>query len=90
MVSLCAEIIKKLTQLRELCWLGWKDLNPRNNGVRVRCLTTWRHPNVCLLDSALLLYHYRAEMSSVLDKYLYFNYFQAIEKSILLFYNKYV
>ncbi len=20
-------------------WLGWKDLNPRNNGVRVRCLT---------------------------------------------------
>ena len=27
-------------------WLGWKDLNPRNNGVRVRCLTTWRHPNI--------------------------------------------
>ena len=27
------------------CWLGWKDLNPRNGGVRVRCLTTWRHPS---------------------------------------------
>ena len=26
-------------------WLGWKDLNPRNNGVRVRCLTAWRHPS---------------------------------------------
>ncbi len=26
-------------------WLGWKDLNPRNDGVRVRCLTPWRHPN---------------------------------------------
>ena len=29
-----------------LNWLGWKDLNPRNGGVRVRCLTTWRHPNI--------------------------------------------
>ena len=28
-------------------WLGWKDSNLRNDGVRVRCLTTWRHPNVC-------------------------------------------
>ena len=26
-------------------WLGWKDSNLRNDGVRVRCLTTWRHPN---------------------------------------------
>ena len=26
-------------------WLGWKDLNPRNGGPRIRCLTTWRHPN---------------------------------------------
>ena len=32
-----------------LLWLGWKDLNPRNNGVRVRCLTAWRHPS----DSAV-------------------------------------
>ena len=26
-------------------WLGWRDLNPRNVGVRVRCLTAWLHPN---------------------------------------------
>ena len=26
-------------------WLGRKDLNPRNGGVRVHCLTTWRRPN---------------------------------------------
>ena len=28
------------------CWLGWKDLNPRNDGARTRCLTPWLHPNV--------------------------------------------
>ena len=27
-------------------WLGWKDLNPRNDGVRVHCLTAWLHPSV--------------------------------------------
>ena len=27
-------------------WLGWKDLNPRNDGVRVHCLTAWLHPNM--------------------------------------------
>ena len=31
---------------RGLFWLGWKDSNLRNDGVRVRCLTTWRHPNI--------------------------------------------
>ena len=25
--------------------LGWRDSNPRNDGVKVRCLTTWLHPN---------------------------------------------
>ncbi len=27
-------------------WLGWKDLNPRNDGVRVHCLTAWLHPSI--------------------------------------------
>ena len=30
-------------------WLGWKDLNPRNDGVRVHCLTAWLHPNICFI-----------------------------------------
>ena len=30
---------------RFVFWLGWKDLTPRNGGTRIRCLTTWRHPN---------------------------------------------
>ena len=29
-----------------LIWLGWKDLNPRNDGVRVHCLTAWLHPSL--------------------------------------------
>ena len=28
------------------CWLGWKDLNPRNDGARTRCLTPWLHPSI--------------------------------------------
>ena len=27
-------------------WLGWMGSNHRNDGVKVRCLTTWLHPNV--------------------------------------------
>ena len=26
-------------------WLGWRDLNARNDGVKVRCLTPWLQPN---------------------------------------------
>ena len=26
-------------------WLGWLDSNQRNDGVKVRCLTAWLHPN---------------------------------------------
>ncbi len=39
--------IKKTCTDVQVFWLGWKDLNPRNNGVRVRCLTAWRHPSIC-------------------------------------------
>ena len=27
-------------------WLGWQDLNLRNDGVKVRCLTPWLQPNI--------------------------------------------
>ena len=27
-------------------WLGWMDSNHRNDGVKVRCLTTWLQPNI--------------------------------------------
>ena len=27
-------------------WLGHRDSNPGNDGVRVRCLTAWRCPNI--------------------------------------------
>ena len=26
-------------------WLGWRDSNARNDGVKVRCLTPWLQPN---------------------------------------------
>ena len=31
-------------------WLGWRDSNPRDDGVKVRCLTAWRQPNVQFLQ----------------------------------------
>ena len=37
-------------------WLGWKDLNPRNDGVRVHCLTAWLHPSICISASSGDLY----------------------------------
>ena len=38
---------KKAVSLSKLLyWLGWKDLNPRNDGVRVHCLTAWLHPSL--------------------------------------------
>ena len=27
-------------------WLGWRDSNPRDDGVKVRCLTAWRQPSM--------------------------------------------
>ncbi len=61
-------------------------MNPRNNGVRVRCLTTWRHPSD-LLVSALLLYHTILNLSSVSDKILFFNYLFSLEKIFISSYN---
>ena len=29
-----------------LFWLGWRDSNPRDAGVKVLCLTAWRQPNI--------------------------------------------
>ena len=33
-------------RVEALNWLGWLDLNQRNDGVKVRCLTPWRQPNI--------------------------------------------
>ncbi len=27
-------------------WLGWRDSDPRDDGVKVRCLTAWLQPNI--------------------------------------------
>ena len=27
-------------------WLGWRDSDPRDAGVKVLCLTAWRQPNI--------------------------------------------
>ena len=32
-------------------WLGWRDSNPRGDGVKVRCLTAWQQPIMCALLS---------------------------------------
>ena len=29
-----------------LFWLGWRDSNPRDAGVKVLCLTAWRQPKI--------------------------------------------
>ena len=34
------------TGRKHLTWLGWRDSNPRGDGVKVRCLTAWRQPNI--------------------------------------------
>ena len=33
------------TKVEALFWLGWRDSNPRDAGVKVLCLTAWRQPN---------------------------------------------
>ena len=32
----------------EIYWLGWMDSNHRAAGIKILCLTTWRHPNMAL------------------------------------------
>ena len=46
--SLCDKENEKLqlNNKSELFWLGHRDSNPGNDGVRVRCLTAWRCPNI--------------------------------------------
>ena len=40
----------------EAVWLGWKDLNPRNGGVRIHCLTAWLHPSD--LTKTIIAYYF--------------------------------
>ena len=43
-----SEKVKKYPRNKseEFFWLGHRDSNPGNDGVRVRCLTAWRCPNI--------------------------------------------
>ena len=66
-------------------WLGWKDLNPRNNGVRVRCLTTWRHPNISfchlLFSDLFIISHFFVFVKSffqISQKKFFLNFFQTV------------
>ena len=33
-----------------LIWLGWRDLNPRDDRVKVCCLTAWLHPIIIIAE----------------------------------------
>ena len=49
-----------------LLWLGRRDSNPRDDGVKVRCLTAWRRPNkktsCYMLYNSLVVTHRRFEL----------------------------
>ncbi len=48
---------KKTTCKGDLfCWLGWRDSDPRDDGVKVRCLTAWLQPNMNLDIEKAALY----------------------------------
>ena len=34
------------SKVEALFWLGWRDSDPRDAGVKVLCLTAWRQPNI--------------------------------------------
>ena len=42
----CKNPLLSSRQKRVFTWLGWRDSNPRDDGVKVRCLTAWRQPNI--------------------------------------------
>ena len=48
--ALKARLIKKVLPYsgKNFFWLGWRDSDPRDAGVKVLCLTAWRHPNMKL------------------------------------------
>ena len=57
-------------RVEALDWLGRKDLNPRNGGVRVRCLTTWRRPSNLTND---IIPHISALVKRFLESFLVFS-----------------
>ena len=45
-----------------LSWLGWLDSNQRDDGVKVRCLTSWLQPNKKLkIQHCISVYYYTKE-----------------------------
>ena len=66
----------------QMMWLGRKDLNPRNGGVRVHCLTTWRRPNFYDL---IILSHFREFVNTFYKKnqiYSFIIYYKKISVKI--------
>jgi len=48
---------------------GVEGFEPSDDGVRVRCLTAWRHPNVLLFSQEqYLLYTYKQKSQAFCDK----------------------
>ena len=45
-IELAAAEQKIILRQQALCWLGWLGSNQRNDGIKIRCLTAWRHPNI--------------------------------------------
>ena len=43
---LCVKQGGEATHLYPLLWLGWLGSNQRDDGIKIRCLTAWRHPNI--------------------------------------------
>ncbi len=54
-------------------WLGWLDSDQRDDGVKVRCLTTWRQPNIQLYLCPNNLFLFKANMKKRQEAFFYFN-----------------
>ena len=78
---------KRKTAMRSFLFqllVGVEGFEPPGDGVRVRCLTAWRHPSFSVVPSSsllttYLLYHTFPDLSSVFSKKIYF--FQNHKKS---------
>ncbi len=68
-------------------WLGCRDSNPGSDGVRVRCLTAWRHPSVITDLFSFIIISHIFKFVKGLDKILFFNYYVSIAFLRRMLYN---
>lgn len=71
--------------------LGRKDLNPRNGGVRVHCLTAWRRPSLLIVfrPTTFILYHVLFYLSTHFIYFFYhFRYLLVFNKKRTTLYTK--